>query len=294
MKQLSLLEQARLELPWKEDPEHVAEFAADIIRELALEPPIDLGIVASYRGIREIRYEDMASSGSLTPEDGRFVMRLRRAEAWARQRFTGFHEVGHTFLPGYVQTTMFRCDPRQPASERKTVYATEALADIAAAEFLLPADYVATDLRASDFGVSTVEAIASKYDAGIHASANRFVQLWPEPALLVVLEPCTKPRDLDEAEPRLRVQSRWAQPAAAWPFIPKWKSASDGGALTRAFEGELVREPASLEELGLSDPAPLEVSARPFSYRADGELHRRVFALYRQRSATSTAKGSNG
>ncbi|HMI98987.1 MAG TPA: hypothetical protein VK488_04045 [Gaiellaceae bacterium] len=39
----------------------------------------------------------------------------------------------------------------------------------------------------------------------------------------------------------------------------------------------------------------LEVSARPFSYRANGELNHRVFALYRRRVRTMTArKGHHG
>lgn len=212
------------------------------------------------------------------------MMRLSRSESWTRQRFTGFHEVGHTFLPGYAHKPVFRCGPSHTSPGRGRFYSTEALADIAASEFLLPRDFVIADLAVSEFGVGTVEALAQKYEAGIHASANRFVQLWPEPALLVVLEPSNKPRDVCGAVPRLRVQASWAQPLHAWPWVAKWKSASHDGALSRAFEGELVAEPASLNELDLEDPGPLELSARPFSYRANGTLHTRVFALYRRRS----------
>jgi hypothetical protein len=53
----------------------------------------------------------------------------------------------------------------------------------------------------------------------------------------------------------------------------------------------MINEAASLDELDLIDPAPLEVSARPFEYRADDELHRRVFALYRFRSRTAGRRG---
>lgn len=288
MKQLSLLEQARLRFPDKDDPEHVAKLAADVIRELAEEPPIDLNVIASYRGIGEIRYEDISTSGSLTPEGDRFVMRLRRTETWTRQRFTGFHEVGHTFLPGYVDRTVYRCDPKAVTAQRQRVYSSEALADVAASEFLLPAEFVLADLEAAGFGTATVEALAGRYDAGIHACANRFVQLWPEPALLVVLAQCNKPRDLPDAEPRLRVQTTWSQPYHAWPHVPKWKSASDQGALARALDGELISEEATLGEFELDDPAPLQLSARVFSYRADGELHNRVFALYRRRPISRT------
>ena len=287
MKQLSLLEQARLRYPEKNDPEHVAQLAMDVIRELAEEPPIDLHIVASYRSIGQIRYEEMDCSGSLTPEGSGFVLRLRRAESWARQRFTGFHEVGHTFLPGYSEASVFRCQPAVLQAKTERIYSTESLADIAAAGLLFPREFVHADLAEAEFGLGTVEALANRYDAGIHASANRFVQLWPEPALLVVLETCNKPRDVIGAEPRLRVQASWAQPSDFWPWVPRWKSASDHGALARVWAGEVAREAASLDELGLEDPGALEVSARSFTYRADGELRQRVFALYRRRSSTS-------
>jgi hypothetical protein len=284
MKQLSLLEQARLRYPEKDDPEHVARLASEVIRELAEEPPIDLRVIASYRGIGDIRIADIPTSGSLSPEDGRFVMRLRRGESHSRHRFTGFHEIGHTFLPGYAERAVYRCKPVLATAARQKVYSVESLADIAASEFLLPSEFVTQDLQGAEFSTSTIEALADRYDAGIHASANRFVQLWPEPALLVVLAPCNKPRDVDGAAPRLRVQATWAQPYHAWPHVPKWKSATDSGALARALAGELVFEVGSLSELAVPDPAPLELSARVFSYRADGELRRRVFALYRRRS----------
>jgi hypothetical protein len=281
MKQLSLLEQARLRFPERDDPDHVAELAADVIRELAEEPPIDLRVIASYRDISEIRLEDMPSSGSLAPEGGRFVMRLNRHESHSRQRFTGFHEVGHTFLPGYADHIVLRCQPVivRPMQRKYTV---ETLADVAASEFLLPSAFVRHDLAAGDFGTGAVEALAQRYDAGIHASANRFVQLWPEPSLLVVLAVCNKPRDGVDVEPQLRVQATWAQPQMHWTYVPKWKSATPDGPLSRALAGELIHERASLEELGLHDSTPLELSARAFGYRVGGDLRHRVFALYRR------------
>jgi hypothetical protein len=285
MKQLSLLEEARLRQPSTSDPEHVARLASEIVQELGLTPPIDLRVVASYRGIGRILYEDMDWSGSLTPEDGGFVMRLRRAEAWARQRFTGFHEIGHTFLPGYLDASVFRCEAPgtgvRAAAKRKS---PEALADIAAAELLLPRDFVSADLREAEFGLETVRAIADRYDAGIHASANRVVELWPEPLLLLVLEESNKPRDVAGAEPRLRIQASWSQPFDLWPRAHKWKSATAESALARAWSGEIINGPASLSELGLTDPCELEIAARLFSYRAGSELRKRLFALYRPRS----------
>lgn len=291
MKQLSLLEQARLRYPGKDDPEHVAVLVRDVIRELTEEPPIDLDVVASYRGIAEIRYEELLSSGSLTPEGARFVMRLNSNEPWSRQRFTGFHEVGHTLLPGYADRTVYRCDTRRAQQTRPRAHSIESLADVAASEFLLPSDFFVKDLKAAEFGIGAVEALANRYEASIHATANRFVQLWPEPAMLVVLDQCNKPRDVAGAEQRLRVQATWTKPTDRWPYLPKWKSASNAGALARAFAGEIINEAASLDEFGLVDPAPLEVSARPFEYRADGVLHRRVFALYRFRSRTAGRRG---
>jgi hypothetical protein len=222
----------------------------------------------------------MSWSGSLTPEPHGLVIRLKATDSRRRRRFSGFHEVGHTFLPGFAEAPQFRC---QPQVRRRRRLDNEVLADVAASELLLPRVHFVRDLAAADFGLEAIVELADVYDASVQATAHRFVQLWPEPTLLVMLRVECKPSEAGdaEAEPKLRVG--WAYGRGGWPFVPPAKSAADSGVLARALEGEVVGEMATLEELVRGDDRRLEVSTRVFRYRDSyGELCPQVLALYRR------------
>jgi IrrE N-terminal-like domain len=281
MKQLSLLEQQRLRRPNCTDVEHIESIAADTIRELEERAPVDLGVVASYHGIRDIEVVPLPVSGALIPEGGVVRMLLNSADSDRRRRFTGFHEVGHAFQPGFQKRRNYRCHtstrPRESADP-------EALSDAASAALLLPADEFSSDAKAAEFGISTVVRLADHYQASVQATAYRFQRFWQEPTLLVVLEEGVRKaeRDDPDATPKLRVTS--AYPRGAWPYIPMNKSAAAVGPLTRAYQGELISERAGLDDISHGEaPDGLEVSARAFEYRTrDGRMRRRVLALYRQ------------
>jgi hypothetical protein len=293
LQQLSLLELSRLAHPGCDDAEHVARLAADVVRDLDEHPPIRLSLVASYQDIADIRVEPLTCAGSLTPEPNGLVMRLSAGDSPRRRRFTGFHEVAHTFLPGYAEARQFRC---QPSVRQRARIDKEALADMAASEFLLPRRFFAQDLQSAEFGLATVADLADDYVASIQATAHRFVSFWPEPCLLVLLEPRTKPVEASdpEARPKLRVVWAHGHPAGAWPYVPPHKSSAEDGSLVRTLAGELVDEPASLAELGRDGPRHLEVSARAFNYRApDGDLYPQVLALYRQTGRSLQPVGLN-
>jgi hypothetical protein len=278
MRQLSLLEIQRARDPGASDASHVARIAAYVIADLGEEPPVSLEVVASYRDIRDIRVEpDLPYAGSLTPEPTGLVLRIRAGDGPGRRRFTGFHEVGHTFQPGFGNAPRFRC--QTPVAPR-TREGTELLADIASTELLLPRAFFEQDARSLPFGLESVLELADRYEASIEATALRYVQLRPRHSLLVVLTPgLRKAERLDPAaRPKLRVAYSSAQ--GAWPFVPRNKSAGDGGPLHRALLGEFVDEIATMADLGLDGPC-VRLSARRFP-RLDsgGVLRERVMALY--------------
>jgi IrrE N-terminal-like domain len=280
--QLSLLEQARLENPGQRDERLVGRIAAETIEFLAERPPVDLEVVAAYRGIEDIRLEDLGASGSLTPEPGGLVMRLNRGDSAARRRFTGFHEVAHTFQPGYRDAPQLRCEPSGvPAAGRPD---KEVLSDLGAVELLLPREFVAADLAAAEFGLSSAEALAARYQASVQASTYRMSALWPEPTIVIVLEPGLRKeeRGRADAEPRLRVLH--AVPRGNWPVVPRNKSAADESPLVEAFEGdEEVRARTDLSDLVRGGAGEVEIAAKGYGYRgADGEMRRRVMAIARR------------
>jgi hypothetical protein len=288
MKQLSLLEQARLREPARSDFEHIEVIASDTIRELGETAPVDLEVVASYHGIRAIDFVPLPMSGCLIPESDSVRMLLNSTDSRPRRRFTGFHEVGHSFQPGYRKQKQFRC---QVSARPRRTPDTEALSDTAGAALLLPRDEFRADVLASGFGISTVANLAEHYVASIQATGYRFQTFWPEPTLLVVLEQGWRREEHGDptAPSKLRVVSAYSH--GRWPYIPKNKSASTTGPLARAYAGEFTKEHASLDDLAPGQsPDGLEVSARVFSYRkSDGEFGKRVVAIYRKLASGSVA-----
>jgi hypothetical protein len=237
-------------------------------------------MVASYQGVAEVRRCLLPNAGCLVtdPQTGRTEIRLRATDHPRRQRFSGFHEVTHTFMPGYRLETQWRCDP-SPARLAKAQL--EQLCDVGASELLLPRRHVGTDIEEAGFGMQTVFDLTDAYQASVQASAHRLVDLWPEDALLLVAELANKPADGAGAEPRLRVQ--YARASGAWPFVRRHKSIREEDPLSRALAGELVDERAVLSGVCAGEVDGLEVSARLCPYTdAEGARHDRVIALYRR------------
>jgi hypothetical protein len=281
--QLSLLDQERLDRPSEPDDILVEAIAERTIEELAESPPVDLEVVAGFRGIDDIRREDLNSAGSLTAEEHGLVMRLRMTDSLQRQRFTGFHEVSHTFQPGYRDRILNRCAPNY--QRRTGVLDEESLSDIGAAGLLLPAVHFKPDVVSSSFGVDSIIELASRYDASIQATTYRYAAFWPEEALVVVLEPgWRKGEDRGVTEPRLRVKHAWG--LGRWPYLPPNKSANDTGVLAEALQSDaaIVAGNVDLGEFGVHSPEHLEVSAKRLPYfGSNGELIPRVVAIYRNK-----------
>lgn len=281
MKQLSLLEQSRRENPGKNDEFQVAQIAERILREVGARPPVSLELVGSWCGVHRIDQADLDCAGCLLPLGERLIVQIRQSDSRGRQRFTGFHEIGHTFFPGFSREVQYRCDPPIARSDPSNV---EAMCDLAASELLFPRKQFAHDLEDQPFGLDTVESLASDYDASIEATANRLTALWPEETLLLVLEPGRRKDEADTDENPARLRVKYARPYGDWPFVPRNKSASDNSPLVRAFDGEVVAEATALEGLGCPVVPSLEVSAKRYSYRRGNERGDRVLAIYRRRS----------
>lgn len=285
MVQLSLLEASRQEDPGLDDRSHVARVAHRLIKELEERPPVSLDVVAGYQGISDISYGPLPNGGCLITDgqSGRSRICLRASDHPRRQRFSGFHEVAHTFMPGYQLQIRWRCDPPRTNQASNDL---EALCDHGAAELLLPKRFVQQTLAAADFGLSTVVDMADTYEASLEAAAHRFVALWPEDTLLIVAEVSNKPAEVSDpgAPPKLRVRYAWRR--GAWPYIRRHKSFAEDDALQRTLEGEAVDERGSLRVVSAQIVEDLDVSARLCPYHdSEGRRHDRVLALYRRPSS---------
>jgi hypothetical protein len=289
MSALSDLELARARWPQLSDAQRVRRLAQHTLDELALKPPIDPQIVASFRGIARIEEVPLPWAGCLTHEDDEVIARIRASDSRRRRRFTAFHEIKHTYLPGFT-VTQFRCDPATAEHRRdqSSTMLVESLADIGASEFLLPRRHFVADIADSnDLTLDLVERLADRYDASLEATALRVVALADRDVLLICLEPGLKPSRL-EAEPVLRV--RWSMPRGNWPFVPRYKSVPDNSPFDRALAGEIVDEITTVR--GLTSPvlSKVRVSSRLFPYTdTNGTTHHRVLALVSRSRRTNSA-----
>jgi hypothetical protein len=275
---LSDLERARLKSPGRPDADLVITLAQRTLAELGMNPPVSHEILASLRGIVRVEETDLPWAGCLMMEDGGLVIKLREGDGRGRKRFTAFHEIEHTFMPGFAVIPQYRCDPTIPAAPgQPRKGGLEVLCDLGAVELLLPRRAFRKDLRGNRPTMELAGRLAQRYDASLEATARRIVTLRHSRTLLLALEMARKPSAPQE-EPKLRVQ--WVHPSEGWPFVPPHKSVPSDSLLAIPLSGEPVDVIGTLA--GLTDPplANVLVSAVPSPYTdGKGELHERVLAL---------------
>jgi hypothetical protein len=255
--QLSLFEETQNAEPALSDEAVMRVLCEELLDEGEVAgPPTPLKMLASLRGINEIKAADQPFAGVLTPGEQGLAVRVRRGDGRGRQRFTIGHETGHTLLPGFRQARQFRCNGEQTWLER--------MCDVAGAELLLPRRFFEPLMAEGDFGLEAVEELAGLFEASIEASARRAVSLHPEPAMLLVLSDRHKPSEAgreDELPTRLRLDYSIRQ--GDWPFVMPHKSASESG-LGRTLQGEILDGQGSIDELCADAIGTVRISAKRY------------------------------
>jgi hypothetical protein len=266
--QLSLFEEARNAAPDLSDEALMRVLCEQLLEEGEVEgPPTPVEMLASIRGITDIKEAEQPFAGVLAPGEKGLAVRVRSADGRQRQRFTICHEAGHTLLPGFRQQRQYRCNGERTWLER--------MCDVAGAELLLPKRFFEPRMAAGDFDLTTVEELAWTFDASIEASARRAVKLHTEPALLLVLSERHKPSEAGrEQELPRKLRLDYSVRQGAWPFLLAHKSASAEG-LARTLEGEILDEDGSIDELSSDTIGPVRLSAKRYGKQG------RVLALVR-------------
>lgn len=275
--QLSLFEQLSQAAPRLSDEDVVRRLCDDLILEAGVRPPVNVRLLASMRGIARVEEREQPWAGVLAPLDGQFVVGVRASDGAERQRFTVLHEAGHTLLPGFAESSQYRCNGPKTREEQ--------LCDIAASELLLPHRFFRDDLRAARPGLAGVEDLASEYEASIEATALRTADLSEVPTALIVMRMAHKPVERGHeasCEPKLRVA--WSHAQGNWPYLPRHKSADDESSFFRAYNGEVVDEVGHLGDLTNGGRDPVRISAR--RYGNDG----RVLALVQPATSAGVAR----
>jgi Zn-dependent peptidase ImmA (M78 family) len=192
---------------WTGAPEElVVRLCEELLEEAGVSVPVDVRMLASFRGISTISQVDQAEAGCIFCAGERLLVHIRVSDSPERQRFTICHEILHTYFPGFREERRRRTDTTVGAYDRNQL--EEYLCDLGAAELLLPRQLFLATLPAQPY-IDDVLDLAATFTASLEATALRIVNLATVPMALVVLEPAWKP-----AEQRELV--RWAtQPALA-------------------------------------------------------------------------------
>jgi Zn-dependent peptidase ImmA (M78 family) len=274
---------------WRGAPEElVVWLCEELLEEADVRVPVDVRMLASFRGIAAISEVDQPEAGCIFCDGERLLIHLRGSDSPERQRFTICHEILHTFFPGFRQERRTRIDRTVGAFDRSRL--EEYLCDLGAAELLLPREPFLAALPAQPCLDDVIE-LAPVFDASLEATAIRLVNLAAAPMALVVLEPAWKPVEqrefarratqpalagLEDGPPPKKLRVRWAY-GPKMTTIPKHKSIDYTTPLAT------VLETGGVDYLGITGLTgnTYQVSARHLPYHREGEPVDRVLVLLR-------------
>jgi Zn-dependent peptidase ImmA (M78 family) len=274
---------------WPGEPEElIVRLCEELLRESDACVPVDVRMLASFRGISRITPLDQSEAGCIYCADQQLIVQIRGSDSPERQRFTICHEILHTFFPGFREERRSRTDRLVGSYDRSQL--EEYLCDIGAAELLLPRQSFLAALPVEP-QIDDIIELAALFDASLEATAIRMVNLAPIRLAVVVLESAWKPAEerelirradqpslagLEPAPPSKKLRVRWAY-GPRMTTIPKHKSVSEATPLAKVLETGSAdyRGPTGLVD-GI-----LQVSARHLPYHRDGEAVDRVLALLR-------------
>jgi Zn-dependent peptidase ImmA (M78 family) len=278
---------------WSGTPEElVVRLCEELLEDAGISVPIDVRMLASFRGIAGISEVDQAEAGCIFCDGERLVVHLRGTDSAERRRFTICHETIHTFFPGFREERRTRTDTTVGTYDRNQL--EEYLCDLGAAELLLPRQPFLAALPAQP-RIDDAIQLADLFDASIEATAIRIVNLTTAPMALVVLEPAWKPTEqralarratqptlagLETGPPPKKLRVQWAY-APRMSTIPKHKSVDDASPLADVLESSGVDYRGATGLTGRT----LQVSARHLPYHREGALVDRVLVLLRDPTA---------
>ncbi len=286
-----LSEDARLlvESTGKADPIDAIRFlAASLIDEAALTgPPFSPRILASFRGISDIRRKPMASAARLVPENNALIIEVNEAHSNGKQNFSIDHDVTHTLLPTYTRIPI----DDVLTGRFSTRFEEELLCDIGASALLLDPRWLRPLALAAGPSLRTLFEMADNFGASLQATALKLAELNIWPCAFVFWEEGFRKEErvpdgqihmlglesFGAAHPKLRVNCSYC--AVSFPFfVAPNKSVSDGSLIVKCLETEGVT--AGVESLDLGRGTVDLFCQNVFApYRVDSIIHRRVISL---------------
>ncbi len=152
----------------------VRRLAHELIDDVGFDqPPFTPEILASFRGVREVRRVAMSSAARLVPRAGALAIELNSDHSVGKQNFSVDHEVMHTALPTY--TGGFVDDPETGTFSDSSE--EELLCDIGAAALLLDERWLGPRALEAGPSLAALQALAAEFGASLEATARRLAEL---------------------------------------------------------------------------------------------------------------------
>jgi Zn-dependent peptidase ImmA (M78 family) len=275
-----------------DDPVQAMELlATDLLEEAEqTSPPVNLSLVASFRGVVSVGALVMRDAGALvsTPQGLKIFVNAR--DNLRRQNFTVAHETCHTFFPGIAEEVL-------PVHD-KTVGSfsgseEELLCDIGASCIILPLEMLRPRLVDSVPSLSRLIELADEFEASLEATAVACAgqNIWN--CAVIFLEEKLKPSQERlkhqfvlpgmeaefKLEPELRITLA-CQPGSFPTYLPRHKSVDRRGPICLALLSDGIV--TGTEVMGLQGRTwCFQVEALRVPYRKDEMLTDRVIAMLR-------------
>lgn len=151
----------------------IVERASRLVAESGLShPPFSPNIYAQLRNVGQIVESDIKIDGRLVPSPPTFTIELRRDRPFQRKNFTCAHEVAHTFFTAFPSLTTrgVYLSPEPDAME-------ETLCNLAAAELLMPKEFITAVGTDYEPRPESFLEIASLFGTSLSATAIRLMKL---------------------------------------------------------------------------------------------------------------------
>lgn len=204
------------------------------------EAPVNLPLVASFRGVVEIRTELIKDAAMLVPTPQGLRILVNMTDPIGRRNFSAAHEVCHTLFPNYADHPVAKVDKfvgRFSIREEE-----EYLCDIGASHLLLPSTLVLSKVQSYGSCLDAIIQLADDFQSSLEAAAIAWAQASPWQCAVVFFEENLKPSEVKrkdqlilpgmeddfKLEPELRIALVCV--SSDFPiFLPKHKSVKRDG-----------------------------------------------------------------
>jgi hypothetical protein len=253
------------------------------------EAPINLPVVASFRGVVEIRAERMIVAAMLVPISEGLRILVNIADPQGRRNFSIAHEICHTLFPNYASNPVARID--KVIGQFSMHQEEEYLCDIGASHLLLPPSLLLPKIVSYGPCLDAILQLAEEFQTSLEAAAIAWAEASPWPYAVIFLEENLKPSEMKRKnqlilpgmeddfrlEPALRIALACA--SSNFPFfLPKHKSVARDGPIYQALATQSRTSGKEVLNLGGDEKGILSESLYA-PYWKRGVLQHRVVSL---------------